>query len=116
MRYTDDERVKKVYKYALELHEFIVDSQVQRDDLVENRKLQWLVTTPLSNIGENASHLSQQYMEEHADIPWLEIANLRNRLVHDYDGINWEIIADVIFDDLPQLIESLKPLCGDGNG
>ena len=39
MRYTDDERAKKVYKYALELHEFIVDSQVQRDDLIENRKL-----------------------------------------------------------------------------
>ena len=116
MRYTDDERAKKVYKYALELHEFIVDSQVQRDDLVENRKLQWLVTTPLSNIGENASHLSRQYMEEHDEIPWLEIANLRNRLVHDYDGINWEIIADVIFEDLPQLIESLKPLCDSGKG
>ena len=110
MRYTDDERVKKIYGYALELHEFIADSQVQRDDLVENRKLQWLVTTPISNIGEHASHLSQQYMEAHPEIPWRKIAGVRNRLVHDYDGINWEIIADVIFEDLPQLIESLKPL------
>ena len=51
MRYTDDERAKKVYKYALELHEFIVDSQVQRDDLIENRKLQRLVATPISKQG-----------------------------------------------------------------
>ena len=114
MRYTDDERVKKVCKYALELHEYVTDHQVQRDDLIGNRDLQWLVTTPIFNMGENASHLSQQYMEAHSEIPWRRIANLRNRLVHDYDGINWEIIADVIFDDLPQLIESLKPLCGNG--
>ena len=66
------------------------------------------------NKAEHASHLSRQYMEEHAEIPWRKIAGVRNRLVHDYDGINWEIIADVIFEDLPQLIESLKPLCGDG--
>ena len=51
MRYTDDDRVKKIYGYALELHEFIAESQVQRDDLVESRKLQWLVTTPISKQG-----------------------------------------------------------------
>ena len=110
MRYTDDERVKKIYAYALELHEFITESHIQRDDLVEQRKLQWFVTTPISNIGEHASHLSQQYMETHPEIPWRKIAGIRNRLVHDYDGINWEIIADTIFEDLPQLIESLKHL------
>ena len=113
MRYTDDERVKKIYKYALELQEYITSHQVQGDDLPENRDLQWLVTTPLFNMGEQASHLSQQYMEAHSEIPWRRISSLRNRLVHDYDGINWQMIANMIFVDLPRLIESLKPLCGD---
>ena len=116
MRYTDDERVKKVYKYALELHEYVTDHQVQRDDLIENRDLQWLVTTPLSNMGEQARHLSKQYIEEHSEIPWLDIASLRNRLAHDYDGTNWQMIANMLFVDSPQLIESLKPLCSDGEG
>ncbi len=110
MRYTDDERVKRIYKYALELQEYITAHQVQGDDLPENRDLQWLVTTPLFNMGEQASHLSQQYMEEHSEIPWRRIASLRNRLVHDYDGTNWQMIANMLFVDLPQLIESLKPL------
>ena len=110
MRYTDDERVKKIYKYALELQEYITDHQVQGDDLPENRDLQWLVTTPLFNMGEQASHLSQQYMEAHAEIPWRRISSLRNRLVHDYDGTNWQMIANMLFVDLPQLIESLKHL------
>ena len=116
MRHTDDKRVKKIYKYALELQECITRHQVQGDDLPENRDLQWLVTTPLFNMGEQASHISQQYMEAHAEIPWRRIASLRNRLVHDYEGTNWQMIASMLFVDLPQLIESLKPLCGDGEG
>ena len=115
MRCTDDERVKKIYKYALELQEYITSHRVQKEDLLE-QPMQRLVATPLSNIGEQARHLSPQYIEEHSEIPWLDIAGLRNRLVHDYDGINWQMIVDMVFVDLPKLIESLKPLCGDGEG
>ena len=38
------------------------------------------------------------------------MAGLRHRLVHDYDGTNWNIIAIVVFDDLPELIIKLKEL------
>lgn len=41
------------------------------------------------------------------------ISGLRHRLVHDYDGTNWTIIADVVFEELPILIEELKKLVGD---
>nr|WP_315410072.1 HepT-like ribonuclease domain-containing protein [uncultured Selenomonas sp.] len=36
------------------------------------------------------------------------IAGLRHRLVHDYDGTNWNIISDVVFEELPILIEQLR--------
>ena len=36
------------------------------------------------------------------------MVGLRHRLVHDYDGTNWNIIADVVFEDLPELITKLK--------
>ena len=35
------------------------------------------------------------------------IAGLRHRLVHDYDGTNWNIIVDVIFEELPIFIEQI---------
>ena len=50
MRCTDDERVKKVYKYALELQEYITSHRVQKEDLLE-QPMQWLVATPLSKQG-----------------------------------------------------------------
>lgn len=38
------------------------------------------------------------------------IAGLRHRLVYDYDGTNWNIIVDVIFEELPIFIEQIKNL------
>ena len=72
--------------------------------------LQWLVTTPLYNIGEHVYYLSGEYKEAHREIPWMMISGLRHRLVHDYDGTNWNIIADVVFEELPVLIKELEKL------
>ena len=38
------------------------------------------------------------------------IAGLRHRLIHDYDGTNWSIIADVVIEELPVLIDQLKQM------
>ena len=73
-------------------------------------ELQWLVTTPLYNIGEHVYNLSREYKVAHSDIQWSMVAGLRHRLVHDYEGTNWTIIAEVIFEELPAFISQIKPL------
>lgn len=78
--------------------------------MLENVPLQWLVTTPLYNIGEHIYNLSSEYKEAHGEIQWTMISGLRHRLVHNYDGTNWNIIADVVFEELPILIEKMKKL------
>ena len=55
-------------------------------------------------------YLSKEYKEQHNDIPWSMISGLRHRLVHDYDGTNWNIIADVIVDELPSLLKQIDEL------
>ena len=57
---------------------------MQREALLTDYALQWLVTTPLYNIGEHVYNLSDEFKEVHSDIPWGMIAGLRHRLVHDY--------------------------------
>lgn len=49
-------------------------------------------------------------MHDHNEIQWAMIAGLRHRLVHDYDGTNWNIIVNVVFEELPDLIEQLEKL------
>lgn len=108
MKYSDGQRIKKIYENAVKLHEYIVSNNIKKNDLLTYTPLQWLVTTPLYNIGEHAYNLSGEYKEAHSEIPWLMMSGLRHRLVHDYDGTNWNIIAAVVFEELPVLIEDLK--------
>lgn len=110
MKYSDQQRVQKIYAKAVELYEYIIGHQIKKEDLLTETPLQWLVTTPLYNIGEQVYNLSNEYKEKHHEIQWAMIAGLRHRLIHDYDGTNWNIIAEVVFEELPVLIGQLKNL------
>lgn len=92
------------------LIEYIKKEHITKEDLVREYSLQWLVTTPLYNIGEHVYYLSSDFKKQHEEIPWSMISGLRHRLVHNYDGTNWNIIADVVFEGLPVLIQQLKLL------
>ena len=106
MKYSDEQRIHKIYENAVRLYQYIAENKIERRSI----PLQWLVTTPLYNIGEHVCYLSGEYKEAHREIPWMMISGLRHRLVHDYDGTNWNIIADVVFEELPVLIKELEKL------
>ncbi len=110
MRYSDQQRIRIIYETALKLSGYIGGRGITKEDLLGDYALQWLVTTPLYNIGEQVYYLSDEYKDAHPDIPWLMIAGLRHRLVHNYEGTNWNIIADVIFEELPVLTRQIKEL------
>lgn len=71
---------------------------------------QWAVTTPLYNIGEQVYKLSSEFKSEHPEIIWNIVSGLRHRLVHDYDGVNWSVIVEVVFGEMDQFIDSVKKL------
>ena len=62
----------------------------------------------LSQIGELSNKLDDTFTAEYPDIPWRALYGLRNRIVHDYDGVNMNLVWDIIHDDLPELIVKLK--------
>ena len=110
MKYSDEQRIQKIYDYAVRLHDYISSNGITKVRLMNEVELQWLVTTPLYNIGEHVYNLSREYKVAHSDIQWSMVAGLRHRLVHDYEGTNWTIIAEVIFEELPAFISQIKPL------
>ncbi|MFZ3131434.1 MAG: HepT-like ribonuclease domain-containing protein [Desulfosporosinus sp.] len=64
----------------------------------------------LSQIGELVGKLDNQFVEENNHIPWRKIKGLRNKIVHDYEGIQLNIVWDVLVDFVPQLIEDINKL------
>ena len=69
-----------------------------RDELVQT----W-VLHHLQIIGEAVRGLSDEIRGAHPDIPWAQIAAMRNILVHDYFGIDLEEVWTAVVRDLPQL-------------
>ena len=61
-------------------------------------------------IGEAANRLPEEFKEKHNVIDWHRIRGFRNRIVHDYMGIDFGIVWDIRNNYLPSLIESLKKI------
>ncbi len=64
----------------------------------------------LSQIGELTNKLDKEYLNKHSDIPWFKIKGLRNRIVHDYEGVNLNLIWEIIDVDIKILGKQLLKL------
>jgi uncharacterized protein with HEPN domain len=105
---SDTERIKKIIKTWSSLQNQIQEHGVTKEVLLKDEFSQWAVTTPLYNIGEQVYMLSSEFKKANDEIPWSVVSGLRHRLVHDYDGINWSIIVEVVFDEMDDFIASIK--------
>jgi len=61
-------------------------------------------------IGEAATHVPEEIVAIHPEIPWQDMRDMRNVLAHEYFGINENIVWDTIQDDLLPLVPQLKSL------
>ena len=108
MKYSDEQRIEKILSYSVELQKYIEETHLDRDTIFSDKIVQWTITTPLYNIGEQVYNLTDEFKKMYPEVSWNLISGMRHRLVHDYDGTNWYIISDTIFKHLPLLIDQLK--------
>ncbi len=84
-----------------------------RADLDEDRQLNLALVRLLEIIGEAATRIPKEDQARYTDISWPEIVSLRNRLIHGYDTVDFDIVWQIVKQDLPGLIESLKKILGE---
>ncbi len=61
-------------------------------------------------IGEAARQVSRDFTTSHPEIPWENIVGMRHKVVHDYLGVDEDIVWQVVTEDLPKLVEAIEPL------
>ncbi len=75
----------------------------------ERDRIQTLALTRLiSIIGEAANRVSQEARTQTPEIPWRDVITMRNRLIHAYDEVDFEVLLETIKDDLPSLVDQLQ--------
>lgn len=90
--------IKSVEKYStgLEKERFMNDEEKQ--DAIIRR---------LEIIGEAVTNLEDKFKEDYPNIPWQDIADMRNRLIHEYFAVDLELVWEVLQKDLPALKENI---------
>jgi uncharacterized protein with HEPN domain len=90
------------------IQEFIRD--VDEPSFLLDPKTQYAIYAQLIIMGEAARRVSETFRQQHADLPWHEMMGMRNRIVHAYDEINWQIVWHTAQRDIPDLIGKVMPL------
>lgn len=80
------------------------------DDFASDTKLVDACVFNLSQIGELCRIVDDTFAKAHTEIPWREMYGLRNRIVHDYEGVNLRLVWEIISGDIPELREKLQRL------
>ena len=83
---------------------------IDRNEFEENEVIQNAVLRPLEIIGEASGKISKDFRKRHPEIPWGDMIDLRNRLIHEYFRVDYGAVWDTIQDDLPKLINQIEPL------
>jgi len=82
------------------IEEYVKDMTIR--DFVKDSKTVDAVVRNFEVIGEASKNISQEIKEKYPDIPWAEMYLMRNKVTHEYFGLDYKIIWNVIKNHLPE--------------
>lgn len=96
-----EEAIERIERYTsgMSYTQFLDDTQVQ-DAVLRNMEV----------IGEATKNLSWSLRERHSNVPWKKMAGLRDKLIHHYFGVDFEIVWTTAQKDLPQHRTSIRKI------
>lgn len=81
-----------------------------RADLEADRLLNLALMHLLEIVGEAASRVPSEDRVRYQEIPWPQIIGMRNRLIHGYDLVDFDVLWQTIMEDLPPLMAALEEI------
>lgn len=91
--------VQRILEYTrnYDYSKFLKDIKTQ-DAVVRNFEI----------IGEAAKNVTKTFKTNHASLPWSDMARFRDKLIHHYSGVNYDIVWDIIQNSLPDILKQIK--------
>ena len=74
-----------------------------QDSFMASDIIQDAIIRNLQTMAESATRVSDGLQEKHPEVDWLKIRGFRNVLVHDYLGVDLELVWNILENDLPKL-------------
>lgn len=95
------ESIEKIEKHTKGMSEDKFENDIKTQDAVIRR---------IEIIGEAVKNLPLEFKKKYSEIEWREIAGMRDKLIHEYFGINLDMVWEVIRKDIPKLKKQILRL------
>jgi uncharacterized protein with HEPN domain len=97
-------------KHILDEIDFLIKETAGKkfEEFIKNEVLKRACSRSLEIIGEAVKNLSPDFKRRFIEIEWKKIAGLRDKMIHGYFGVNWDIVWDVIKNQIPKLKEQVE--------
>lgn len=92
------------------LQDIATYSSAGREAFFKERMRQDAILRKLQIIGQAVKNLSENVKSRQPHIPWKQIAGMRDKVIHDYFGVNLEIVWAVVENELPKLRTAVSAL------
>jgi uncharacterized protein with HEPN domain len=102
----------ELLKHILDEISFVLTATAGKDKetVISDPVLSRAVIRSLEIIGEACTKLDPDFKAIHPHIEWRKLSGTRNRLIHDYFGVDYDIVWDIIVTKLPALDEGIREI------
>ena len=108
MKSKDNIILSKIIEYINEIKVFI--DGYSYEEFKKDRKTINACVFDLSQIGELAGKISEDTIEENSNIEWRGLKALRNRIIHDYEGVNLNMVWGFLTEEINELENQIKSI------
>ena len=98
-------RVEHILDAINEIETYLVNTEF--DDFMENSMMRFACIKQMEIIGEASNHISNEIKSKFTQIEWAQINGMRNVFVHEYFGIDANLVWEIIKNDIPALKEKI---------
>lgn len=82
-------------------------NNIDAKEFLKNNLVEDAVVRNIEIIGEASKNLSTEFKKKHPEVPWKDIAGMRDRIVHFYFGLDFGLVWNVVENDLPKLEKAI---------
>ena len=90
----------------------VINNELTKDEFLRDETLKRAVVRSLEIIGEATKKVPADFKIKWNSIKWKNMAGMRDRLIHDYMGVNYSIVWDVVKNKIPELYNQIEEVIG----
>jgi len=86
---------------------------LQKDTFMDDPTLKRTFVRSLEIVGEATQQLPAEFRQKYRAVEWKEIAGMRDKLIHHYFGVDYDVVWNAVMDDVPQLHQMIEQMIVD---